>query len=74
MTMKAVVEREFPGPFPAREHQAVDLDGRFGKVEMVYAMQGKVIVRWMDTREIEVMRFGVALGRRGTEGSVCHGY
>ena len=51
-------QRDFPGPFPPRERQAVELGGRFGKVEMVFPAQGKVIVRWMDDRKIEVMRYG----------------
>ena len=28
--------RDFPGPFPPRERQPVELEGRFGRVEMVY--------------------------------------
>ena len=51
-------QRDFPGPFPPRERQAVELDGRFGRVEMVYGAQRRVVVRWMDDRTIEVMRHG----------------
>ena len=53
-------EREFPGPFPPRERQAVELDAKFGRVEMVYPAQGKVVVKWLGGRPnlLEVMRYG----------------
>ena len=53
-------EREFPGPFPPRLKQAVEIGDEFGRVEMIYPTQRKVVVKWLGGRPnlLEVFRYG----------------